>query len=48
MEDVAWEYADNECLLAEYTGREKPKFVDEEQAGLQPDEIKLQMLNDIV
>ena len=48
MEEVAWEYADNQCLLAEYAGRDKPKFVSEEQAGLNPDEIRLQSLNDVV
>ena len=26
VEDVAWHYADVQCLLAEYTGRDRPKY----------------------
>ena len=47
IEEVAWEYAENLCLLAEYIGRDRPKFVPEDQAGLNPDETKLKTLNDI-
>jgi hypothetical protein len=47
-ENIAWEYADNQCLLAEYVGRDKPKFVPEEQAALNPDELRLQTMNDIL
>lgn len=47
MEEVAWEYADNQCLLAEYVGRDRPKFYPEDQANLNSEEIKLDSLNDI-
>ena len=34
--------------MAEYTGRNKPKFYPEEQAGLNPDDLKLESLNNVV
>lgn len=37
IEDFAWEYADNQCLLAQFTGRQKPKFFPEDQIQLNLD-----------
>ncbi len=48
IEDFAWEYADNQCLLAEYTGREKPKFYPEDQTQINLEEKRLEALNIIL
>jgi len=48
MEEVAWEYADLQCLLAEYTGRDSPKYYAEDEAKVDADEVKVGKLNNIL